>query len=53
MSNQKFNMENRVTRPCVAILVTFNTFPCGGITGGVQLESGALFFHLSPMVVLK
>ena len=25
-------------RPCVAVLVIFNTFPCSGVTGGVQLE---------------
>ena len=34
-----------MTRPCEAVLVIFNTFPCSGITGGVQLEGGALFFN--------
>ena len=38
MSIQKFNAENQVTRPCVAVLVIFNTFPCSGITGGVKLD---------------
>ena len=34
--NQKFNAKNRVTRLfCVAVLVIFNIFPCGGITGSV------------------
>ena len=30
-----------------------NTFPCSGITGGVQLEGGALFFNPSAVVALK
>ena len=54
ISNQKFNVENQVTaRPCVAVLVIFNTFPCSGITGGVQLDNGALLFNPSPIVALK
>ena len=48
MSNQKFNAENEVTRPCAALLVIFNIFPCSGITGGVQLEGCALFFNPFP-----
>ena len=27
-----------MTSPCAAVLVIFNTFPCSGITGGVQLD---------------
>ena len=42
-----------MTRPCVAVLVIFNAFPCSGITGGVQLEGGALFFNPSPIVAFK
>ena len=53
ISNQKFNTENQVTRPCVAVLAIFNTFPCSGVTGGAQLEGGALFFNPSPIVTLK
>ena len=50
ISNQQFNAENEVTRPCVAILVIFNTLPCSGVTGGVQLEDDTLFFDPSPIV---
>ena len=53
MPNQKFNAENQVTRPCVAILVIFKTFPCSGITSGIQLADGALFFNPSPTVAPK
>ena len=35
VSDQKFNEENQVKRPFVAVLVIFNTFSCCGITGGV------------------
>ena len=52
-NNQKFNAENQVTRPCVAVLVIFNTFPYSGVTSGVQLEGGALFFNPYPIVALK
>ena len=38
-----------MTRLCVAALVICNTFSCSGITGGVQLEGGALFFNPSPI----
>ena len=53
MSNQKFNAENQVTPPRVAVLVIFNTFPCRGMTGGVQLKGDALSFNPSPTVALK
>ena len=52
-SNQKLNVEKQATRPCVAVLVIFNTFLCSGITGGVQIEGGALIFNVSPIVALK
>ena len=54
--NQKFDKKNQVTRPCVAVLVIFNTFPCSqcsGITRGVQSQGGALFFNPSLIVSLK
>ena len=51
ISNQKFKAENQVTRPCVAILVIFNSFPCSGITGGIHLEGGALLFNLTLYIV--
>ena len=38
ISNQKLNAENQATRLCVVVLVIFNTFPCSGIAGGIQLE---------------
>ena len=53
INNQKFNAKNHGARPSVAVLVIFNTFLCSGITGGVQLEGGALFFNPSPIVALK
>ena len=54
-SSVKGSAKNPVTRPCVAVLIIFNTFPCSGIkpTGGVQLESGAVVFNPSPIVALK
>ena len=48
--------KNQVTRSPVAVLVISNTFPCSGITGGIQLKDGALFFNPSPnkaIVALK
>ena len=45
-------MKNQVTRLCVAVLVILNTLPCSGVTGGVQLEGGALFFNPCPIVAL-
>ena len=42
-----------MTRRCVAVLIIFNTSPSSGITGGVQLQGGALFFNPSHIVVLK
>ena len=45
-SNQKFNAENQVTRPCVAVLIIFNSFPCRGITGMMFNQRVALHFSI-------
>ena len=41
-----------IYRGGVAVLVIIYAFPCSGITGGVQLEGGALFFNfpLDPYI---